>query len=202
MTLGPVALSHAKLAVYRCRQGHEITYLFSCGDDFSQKCAFPKNFVINFGSLNKNSGVYKSLLFLTILEISLVKGSIFGFYFFAEKIKEDEAAHQRNQSIDIREKNGRITCQFRGDGTYTVSWNRNGNLRLRDGIREENTALIINNVSFDDKGIYKCTAVGPKNTATAEVNLDVYSESFYSNCVYFRLVNPLTLVVHQKVIYT
>ena len=130
------------------------------------------------------------------------KAFLFFFFFFAEKIKEDEVAHQHNQSIDIREKNGRITCQFRGDGTYTVSWNRADNQKLRDGIREEKTALIINNVSFNDSGTYKCTAVGPKNTATAEVFLHVYGELFYSNYVYFRLVNPSTPGVHQMVIYT
>ena len=126
----------------------------------------------------------------------------FLFFFFAEKIKEDEVAHQHNQSIDIREKNGRITCQFRGDGTYTVSWNRADNQKLRDGISEEKAALIINNVSFNDSGTYKCTVVGPKNTATAEVFLHVYGELFYSNYVYFRLVNPSTPGVHQMVIYT
>ena len=105
-------------------------------------------------------------------------------FFFTEKMKKDIAAHQHDQSIDIRQKSGRITCQFRGDGTYHVLWNRVNNTKLREGIIENKTTLIFNDVQFNDTGTYQCTAIGPKNTATAKIDLEVYGKLFYYSCIF------------------
>ena len=135
--------------------------------------------------------------------------AVLGLTSFAEKMKKDVTAHQHDQSIDIRQKSGRITCQFRGDGTYTVSWNRVNNTKLREGIIENKTTLIFNDVQFNDTGTYKCTAVGPKNTANAEIDLEVYGKSFYYSGYFcynylfidmnqFKSFNNLCLLFNQK----
>ena len=104
--------------------------------------------------------------------------------FFTEKMKKDITAHQHDQSIDIRQKSGRITCQFRGDGTYNVLWNRVNNTKLREGIIENKTTLIFNDVQFNDTGTYQCTVIGPKNTATAKIDLEVYGKLFYYSFIF------------------
>ena len=164
--LGAKDLSDLNLPAHRFYRGYEIVYRSGCDTSLTAQKMFC--FLRIWSHLLKKY-LMENFIFCAVSDLT----------FFAEKMKKDITAHQHDQSIDIRQKNGRITCQFRGDGTYTVSWNRVNSTKLREGIIENKTTLIFNDVQFNDTGTYQCTAVGPKNTANAEIDLEVYGTSFY-----------------------
>lgn len=92
-----------------------------------------------------------------------------------ELIKIDVNQHQEIQRKDLRKnKDVRISCRFRGDGKYGVSWVRSDTKKLPVNMKEEKKMLQISNLKLADAGEYLCTATGLFNTVVGKVKLEVY----------------------------